>query len=277
MLSLTATKKEGGLIVTPKNHTNNGWDVRITQDAVMARRMPLHTQWPAGVTPRLHYHQSGWLNIEPQGLARKVERPSVMLTPTRLVTGKQVFSVIFTHPEHLPTVALDGAYGRPGGRDTWIHYWHHGMPTAVAIIGVLYPNIVAPWWRNELLDDQTPFFAIRNTLGSVEHAYSLVGHGIDSFLMIRFNYDLPENMLDDEVVQASISPPAVTLAGFCALREWPSGGIYATTRDAFTNIYLLERSDLPRFEPFPKNEKIWARARITRDATSNAIITREKL
>lgn len=269
LVTLTAAG-DGGLMVIPNNHTQAGWDAYVQAEASFSR--PDHVaSWPVSVSPRLHYHRSGYTNIEPQGLNNAGEgRPSILLPTIESVTAKQIFSLTVTRPDLIPTVPLSEAFTR-GRRDKWVNHLHDGIPSVISVAGLLYTNRTVPWWREELEDASNPFLGLRGR-DLVEAAYSLVGHGIESFLVIRFGHDLEPA---HAVAAAGRMGASITLSGFCGLEEWPSPSIHATTSGRGIMWSIFERAALPRFDKV-RRRRSWDRARVYRDANGN-ILHREKM
>lgn len=262
---------DGGVMVIPNNHTRTGWDIRLEERAIFRSSSDVKESWPASVSPRLHYHRSGLTNIEPQKLEH-VRKPAIDLPHLATVTGKQIFSLNVTRPEAIPAVSLRDAFGS-GKKPRMVNYLHNGFPHTISVAGVVYPNKVAPWWKWEAVSADNPFLSIR-TPAMTEHCYSLVGHGLDSFLVLRFQQVLPE---DAPLVGMDIQEgPSISLSGLCGLYEWPSPSIHVTTRGLAPRNWILDRESLPRFVKMRRNDRSWARALIHRDLTDGAIVHREK-
>lgn len=274
-LASIAATRDGGIMVIPNNYTNAGWDVYVRPTTSFGptteeSRTPSEV-WDQTVNPRLHYHKSGWTNVEPQGLETDAPKPSVQLTALANITGKQIFALNATFPEAIPTVPLADVYRSPRNL---VNHLHDGIPETISMAGIVYPNRIAPWWRKELTEDSNPRFGLR-AKDMVENCYSLVGHGINSFMVLRFDHNQGEP--DDYAwyIEHVTKGPSISLIGLCGLREWPSPSVQVTTTKRLIVCPIFDRADLPRF-PMKMKDRSKRRAHIVRDPATGEELSRQK-
>lgn len=257
VLTIGATR-DGGLMIVPQNHTKQGWDVYTGSFVTGERR--LEGEWPNHVNPRLHYHRSGWTTIRPQNLEPSPPDIGVKLPSMDSVAFKQVFSLTITKLDALPVVRLKDVLRT----SDLVNYLHDGMPYSLHITGILVQNRAVPWWATDLRAPDNPFFGLRGEI--VETCYSLVGHGLDSFLALRFGQNL-DPVDSHHAGHLALSPPTITIVGMCSVLEWPSPYTCATTHGATLNVSMFSRFDLPKF-PHDKRSRNPARyeTRINRES-----------
>jgi hypothetical protein len=164
---------DGGLIVYPGRYiVSDRWLYGLL---TLPGGSQAETVVELSQAPKLHYHRSGMVSIDATGTA---PRRLIRCTPIESMRGAQSFCYVVHRPE---LVASGPFLGRPGDA---ICFAHGEWPDTFIVYGFLYGRDQVPNL------DRAFTFADRASrlipLGPGEIGIDLGGHGLDTFLLLRF-------------------------------------------------------------------------------------------